>query len=751
LNHFGRSKRGPSKVRRVLGTTVFMGVVAVFSGRLSASDRLIDDANWPDYQGGEESPQYSPLKQIDKTNVKDLELAWFYPVNAKGLFGFNPVIVDGVMYLLGKDHTIVALNAATGSQIWSHPAESFVTSRGINYWESKDRSDRRLIFSANNYLQEIDARTGLTIPSFGSNGRVNLREGLGRDPNSFVTIQSGTPGRIFENLIILGSSTGEEYGSPPGDIRAFDILTGKIAWSFHTIPHPGEFGYETWPPEAWKYAGGVNDWGGMTLDEKRGIVFVPTGSSTYDFYGADRTGADLFADCLLALDARTGKRLWHFQFVHHDLWDYDAATAPKLLTVRHDGKMVDVVAQATKQGFLFVFQRETGEPLWPIEERSVPRSEMPQEHAWPTQPFPTKPPPFARQTFAVADVNPLVTDPADLARLKEWVSGARNEGLFTPAGLKDTMEVPGNSGGANWGAAATDPATGMIFVQSKDAPSMLKLVGERPRSVFSAPPAAQGRDFYRDHCQTCHGVDRNGHGGVAPSLVDAPQRLGAGGITATVRSGRGGMPSFPQSGLSDEDLAAIIAFLSDPAAADVPFHGKPSVPGPDSPDAKYWSGYGTIDAANGLPGISPPWSSLTAYDLNEGVIKWKIPLGTVPSLAAKGIKPTGSYWPRGGPVATAGGLIFVGTGSDLTLHAYDKDSGNILWERQLASAPEGIPAVYEADGREYVIFCTRAGEALDNLPVNPNQVVQAVGSTENQGYYVFALPKSDQLKPAKKK
>ncbi len=495
-----------------------------------------------------DSPQYSPLKQIDKTNVKQLELAWFYPVNAKGLFGFNPVIVDGVMYLLGKDHTIVALNAATGSQIWSHPAGSFVTSRGINYWESKDRSDRRLIFSANNYLQEIDAQTGLTIASFGTNGRVNLREGLGRDPNSFVMIQSGTPGRIFENLIILGSSTGEEYGSPPGDIRAFDILSGKMAWSFHTIPHPGEFGYQTWPPEAWKYAGGVNDWGGMTLDQKRGIVFVPTGSSTYDFYGADRRGADLFADCLLALDARTGKRLWHFQLVHHDLWDYDAATAPKLLTVRHDGKMVDVVAQATKQGFLFVFNRETGEPLWPIEERSVPRSEMPQEQAWPTQPFPTKPPPFARQAFTVADVNPLVTDPADLARLKEWVSGARNEGLFTPAGLKDTMEIPGNSGGANWGAAATDPVSGMIFVQSKDAPSMLKLVGERPRSVFTAPPAAQGRDFYQDHCQTCHGIDRNGHGGVAPSLVDAPQRLGAGGITATVRSGRGGMPPFPQSG-----------------------------------------------------------------------------------------------------------------------------------------------------------------------------------------------------------
>jgi quinoprotein glucose dehydrogenase len=709
--------------------------------------------DWPDYEGGIESPQYSPLNQINKNTVKALDVAWSYqaPSQGRGRFGFNPVVVDGMMFVLGADNALVALDATTGKEIWKHANSAGITSRGINYWTSKDRKDRRVIYASNSFLQELDARTGVEISTFGKDGKIDLRLGLGRDPKSIVSIQSGTPGRLFDNILILGSSTGEEYASPPGDIRAYDVLSGQMLWTFHTVPHPGEPGYETWPPDAWKYAGGTNDWGGMTIDEKRGLVFIPTGSSTYDFYGADRKGADLYADCLLALDVHTGKLKWYFQFVHHDLWDYDATTSPKLLTVTHNGKMVDIVAQATKQGFLYAFNRETGEPLWPVVEKPVPQTDVPGEQSWPTQPFPTQLQPFARQSFTVADVNPYITDPADLAKIKDFVGSARNEGLFTPPGFRNTMEIPGNNGGANWGAAATDPASGHLFIMSKDAPTMLKLVAELPRGGPGSSVEVLGRGYYQDNCQTCHGVDRQGHAGVSPSLVDVPKTLGADGIKTVVHSGRNGMPAF--ANLPDDQLNDIIAYLTNPDAGDNPpargGRGTPAVPPPATPGTKYWSGYGTMDAANGMPDIGPPWSSLTAYDMNKGVITWKIPLGETKSLAEQGHTDTGSYWPRGGPVATAGGLVFIGTGGDLTVHAYDEDTGKEVWQHQLESAPDGIPSVYEVNGREYVAFCTRGFMASDNLPQNLNTAAQMVPKKEAQGYYVFALP--EKAGAAKKK
>ena len=702
-------------------------------------------ANWPDNEGGEGSPQYSALKQINKANVKDLTLAWYYPAvttgRGFGRFGFNPVIIDGVMYTLGGDNALVALDAVTGKELWSHPNPTGITSRGVNYWESKDRSDRRLIFSSNSFLQEVDAKTGNQITTFGDNGKVDLRVGLGRDPKSIVSIQSGTPGRVFENLVILGSSTGEDYGSPPGDIRAYDILTGKMTWSFHTVPHPGEPGYETWPPEAWKYAGGTNDWGGMTLDEKRGIVYTPIGSTTYDFYGADRKGADLYSDCLLALDARTGKLKWHFQFVHHDLWDYDPTTSPKLLTVNHDGKMVDIVAQATKQGFLFAFDRETGKPLWPIEERPVPQSDVPGEQSWPTQPFPTHLPPFNRQKLSADDVNPYA-DPQDQARIRDMIAKSNNKGLFTPPAFIDTLEPSGNNGGANWGSAATDPASGRIFILAKDAPTMIKLVSAPPRAGANASIEVRGRQAYEDNCLTCHGIDRLGHAGFSPGLVDAPKTLGADGIAKIVHDGRNTMPPLPN--IKQDQVDAIIAYLRNPDAGDHPpqgaGRGRPDVAPPATPGTRYWTGYGTMDAENGLPAIGPPWSTLTAYDMNKGTILWQIPFGETKSLSAKGITNTGSYWPRGGPVATGGGIVFGGSAGDLTVRAYDEDSGKVLWEHQLEGAPDGIPSVYEVNGKEYVVFCVRGAFASDNLPTNPNTVAQVPPKREAQGFYVFALP-----------
>jgi len=590
---------------------------------------------WSDYGGAADSAQYSALRQIDRSNVNRLEVAWTYPTGDGRRYLFNPIVVDGLMYVLARNNSIVALDAATGKEVWTHapdPPAGIITNRGINYWESKDRTDRRLLFAANHFLQAIDARTGKAIPSFGNAGRVDLKEGLGRDPNALTLVQSTTPGRVFDDLLILGSATNEGYRSGPGDIRAFDVRTGKLVWTFHTIPHPGEFGYDTWPKDAWKTVGGVNVWSEFSVDQKRGIVFAPTASPKYNFYGANRKGANLFGDCLLALDARTGKRLWHFQMVHHDIWDYDDPTAPKLLTVRHDGKTIDVVAQVSKQGFVWVFNRVTGEPLWPIEERPVPQSDMPGEEAWPTQPFPLKPPPFARQKFTAEDLNPYIESPEERARWRDQILSARNEGLFTPPGLRDTIEMPGNNGGANWGGTAVDPANGLLFVVSKDLPAILKLVQDR-----SAP-------------------------------------------ADTVR---------------------------------------------------YTSGFGLVTASNGLSLIGPPWSSLTAYDLNEGTIKWKIPLGDVPELAAKGIKDTGSHYPKVGPVVTAGGLIFTGT-RDRKVRALDVDTGKALWEKAVDSALEGMPAVYEIGGREYIVFCASAQAGL-----TPGTQARMAGA-----YVAFALPNS---------
>jgi quinoprotein glucose dehydrogenase len=701
---------------------------------LSAASAEQPYTTWKDYAGGSDSMQYSALRQITKKNVNRLELEWFHPAPGAN-HAFNPVIVDGIMFVLGGDQAISALDAATGKQIWTHPVEGNVANRGINYWESKDRSDRRLIFTAGSYLQEINAKTGVTINTFGKDGRVDLREGLDRDPRTIRNIQSRNPGRVFENFIILGSATGEMFGSPPGDIRAYDVITGKPGWTFHTIPRPGEFGYDTWPPEAYKYAGGANNWGEMTVDEQRGILYVPLGSPTFDLYGADRKGANLFGNSLVALDARTGKRLWHFQTVHHDVWDYDLTTAPKLLTVRYNGKKVDIVAQAAKHGFLYVFDRVTGQPLWPIEERPVPKSEVPGEESWPTQPFPTKPPPFSRQAFSPEEINPYLPE-AERETLRETLLKAHNSGVFTPSShLKNHIQIPGAFGGSNWGAAAADPATGMMYVRSYDAPSIRQLTERTQiRVADGGPPEQQGFAIYNQNCAGCHGPNR--HGIVPPSELGSV-------FTRTVRGGRGQMPSFPEDVLSDAKLELLAAYLNDHKKGEAAAAAAKTVPirtGPARPEGlKNFSGpFGAQWLSkDGLPAIGPPWSELVAYDLNEGSIKWRIPIGTIPALAAKGITNTGGYRPRTGPVVTAGGLIFLATGGDQTLRAYDKENGKLLWEKQLDANPDGIPAVYELGGRQYVIFYV----AGDTGGGSRTPAMFKAGKPEAQGYYAFALPR----------
>ena len=607
---------------------------------------------WADYGGSADSAQYSALSQINRSNVSQLKVAWTFPTGNGGYL-FNPIVVDGVMYAFARSNNIVALDAATGKELWAFQVPTGgVTARGMNYWESRDRSERRLLFSSNQFLQAVDARTGQAITTFGTGGRVDLKQGLDRDPDG-VRAQSNTPGRVFEDLIILGSATNQEYASAPGDVRAFNVRTGELVWTFHTVPRPGELGYETWPPDAWKTVGGANAWGELSVDVPRGIVYVPTGSPKYNFYGANRHGANLFGDSLIAIHARTGKRIWHFQMVHHDIWDYDNATAPKLLTIQVNGKPVDVVAQAGKTGFLYVFNRVTGEPIWPIEERPVPKSEMPGEQAWPTQPFPTKPAPFARQSFTEKDISPFIEDPAEKERFLADIRASRNEGLFTPPGMTYTMEMPGNNGGSNFGGAAVDPAHGTVFVVSKDWPALLKM----------NPP--------------------------------------------------------------------------NPAPA----------PGADPATLQYKSAFGFMITSSGLPAIAPPWTSLTAYDLNSGSIKWKIALGQVPDLAAKGFTDTGSHFPKVGPVVTAGGLLFAGT-RDREIRAFDVETGKQLWSAETNAGIEGIPAVYEVNGKQFIVYCAAAIQGTKThapfygapgVPAGGGG--RAGGNAPIQGAYVaYALP-----------
>jgi len=699
-------------------------------------------STWSDYAGTSDASQYSSLTQIDRSKVSKLQVAWSYPIGDGNKYLFNPLVVDRTMYVLAHKNSIVALDAATGKELWVHSVDlktTLITNRGINYWESTDRSDRRLLFAADNFLQEIDALTGKSISDFGENGRVDLREGLGRDPETLKLVQSSTPGRVFDDLLILGSATNEEYESGPGDIRAYNVRTGHLAWTFHTVPHPGEFGYDTWPKDAWKSVGGANAWSGLSLDEKRGIVFIPTASPKYNFYGANRTGANLFGDCLIALNARTGKLIWYFQMVHHDIWDYDNGTAPMLLTIRHNGKMVDAVAQAGKEGFVWVFNRETGEPLWPIEERSVPRSDMPGEITWPTQPFPLKPPSFARQSFTVNDLSPFM-EPEEREQFRKQMEGARNLGLFTPPSTTDTVEMPGNNGGANFQGAAADPANGKLYVVSKDLPSMLKLeLNPLEQVAASASPEEKGRAVYQTNCRLCHGADREGQPPAVPSLVNVQSKLTADQIRSVVTHGRGLMPAL--SRLSDSDLDSLLVYLSHPERALGPTAENTTAPRTGATASlpeklRYRSSFGFMFTSSGLPAIAPPWTTLTAYDLNRGTIEWQVPLGEVPELVAKGFKNTGSHFPKVAPVVTAGGLIFTGT-RDRKVRALDSSTGKVLWEAEVGAALEGMPAVYQIDGREYIVFCAAAQATTHthNLPGHPALQVSIPGA-----YIAFALP-----------
>ncbi|MBV8817346.1 MAG: PQQ-binding-like beta-propeller repeat protein [Acidobacteriaceae bacterium] len=643
------------------------------------------DTEWP-LNGGPYNIRYSTLTQVNKANVKELQAAWTYDSHdafKDSEMQSNPIVVDGVLYATTPSMHVVALDAATGKLVWNYdlnqgkpPGRRF-RHRGVTVYRD------RVFVTYRNYLYALSKGTGQPIPSFGKEGRIDLREGLDR-PAEGVTISASSPGVIFEDMIILGSTVPETLPGSPGHIRAFDAKTGERRWIFHTIPHPGEFGYETWSKDSYKTNGGANAWAGLSIDPKLGIVFAATGQASFDFYGANRIGDNLFADCVLALDARTGRRIWHFQGVHHDVWDLDFPAAPSLVTVTHDGKKVEAVAQITKTGYVFVLDRRTGEPLFPIKERPAAASNLDGEKLASSQPYPVKPPPFTRQEFT----EDMVTNrtPAAHAAVLAQLRAIDHGRMFTPPSVRGTLLFPGTDGGGEWGGAAFDPETGLLYVNSNEQPWIIRMVTQDTKSL------------YHNNCASCHGSDRRGAPPTFPSLVDIAQRRTPEELTRIIREGTGRMPGYAfLEGKVNEIVDFLITGRDHEAEIEHPL--------------KYRNeGYILWRDPDGYPPLTPPWGTLNAIDLNKGEIRWRIPFGEYPELVSKGLKNTGSD-NYGGPVVTASGLVFIGaTSFDKKFRAFDKLTGELLWETTLPAAGNATPSIYEVNGREFIVIVCGGGK-----------------------------------------
>ena len=671
--------------------------------------------------------RYSSLNQITRDNVSLLRVAWTYhtgdaPPGGRSEIQATPIVIDGVLHTTTPALAAIAIRADSGTLIWrfepfaNRAPESHVN-RGVAWWQSG--REARIFFSAGRRLFALDATSGRPIPSFGDSGSVDLAAGLGRDVTDAFLVAT-SPGVVYEDLLIQGTRVGEGEGSAPGHVRAYDVRTGAIRWTFHTIPRPGELGHDTWPAEAWRTAGGANSWAGMSVDVKRGIVYVPTGSATPDFYGGGRLGANLFANTLLALDARTGRRLWHFQTVHHDVWDRDLPAAPNLVTVTRDGRRVDAVAQITKSGFVFLFDRHSGAPLFPIEERAAPPSDLPGEQAWPTQPVPLRPPPFARQIFGEGDV----TDRSPNARATalQRLRALRWQGLFTPPSREGTVVLPGFDGGGEWGGAAIDAETGILYVNASDVP-WIAAMRESARLPPPGSPLRTGSAVYAASCASCHGADRRGKD-RALSLIDVSARLSAEQMQQVLERGRGFMPSF--ANLPEEEKAAVIAYLSGGRASVSPARAVRPLPSRQRRTVAPYEfvGYERWRDSSGLPAIKPPWGTLTAIDLNTGEHRWRIPLGQHPALGGNGASPSGTEQ-YGGPIVTAGGLLFIAATQDAKFRAFDSATGRLLWETTLPAAGYATPSTFSVGGKQYVVIAAGGGK---------------LGSPSGDAYVAFALP-----------
>ena len=671
------------------GTLAFLLLVTVLGAQEGDSARR----DWPAYGGDAEGTRYSPLTQINRSNVGQLKMAWqFDPSEGPltGRFQAQPIVVDGILFTVTPGGSVAALDGATGKLKWSWKSGARTPGRGLTYWT--DGREHRLLAGFGRYIYAIDATTGKPFRDFGRGGRIDLHYDLDRDPEK-QSVSLTTPGVIYKDLYIVGGRTSEALPASFGDIRAYNVRTGRLQWTFHTIPRPGEYGYETWPKKAWTYTGAANNWAGMAVDVKRGLVFVPTGSAASDFYGANRVGDDLFANTLLALDAATGKRIWHFQGVKHDIWDRDFPSPPTLVTVNRDGKSVDAVAQTTKHGFVFLFDRANGTPLFPIEYRDVPPSTVEGEVAAGAQPFPLKPAPYARQLLT-ADMLTTRTPQAHQWALKQFKT-LRSEGQFVPLMVgKETVIFPGFDGGAEWGGSAVDPNTGVLYVNAND----LVWTSSMRRAV-SAPNL--GAQTYLNRCAACHAENMSG-GPVSPTLVGIAKRHTPAQVAAIVRNGSSRMPGF--SFLSPQALAQVVQYVMSGKV-------KGATPGVRSPtDMKYnFTGYHKWYDPDGYPAVAPPWGTLNAIDLNSGEYVWKIPLGEYPELAEQGLKDTGTE-NYGGPIATAGGLVFIGaTNYDKKFRAFDKDTGKLLWETVMVNSGNATPITYQVNGKQFVVIAAFGG------------------------------------------
>lgn len=701
----------------------------------------IDGRNedWIAYGGNKAGNRYSPLTQVNPSNVGQLKVAWEYdaakrpegaPAPRRAMeIQCQPIVVHGILYGTTPTLSLFALNAATGEELWKFDpfagsTPRFHVNRGVMYWEKGD--DRRVLYTAGNHLFALDAKTGKLVESFGEGGKVDLGDGVTGRPgreNDKLSVDATSPGVIYKDVLVIGSRVSEYGDAAPGHIRAFDVRTGRLKWTFHTVPEPGEPGHDTWPKDAWKRIGGANNWAGMVLDEKRGAVYFGTGSPAVDFYGADREGKNLYANCVISLNAETGKMNWYYQTVHHDLWDRDISCQPNLLTVKQKGKKVDAVAQATKDGLLFVLDRDTGKPLFPVEERAATADyHLPGEHPWPTQPYPTKPAPFARQVFTVDEITDL--NPQANAFVKEKFAQTRSGNKYMPPSKEGSLYL-GIGGGAEWGGNAADP-DGILYQNSNEMVWDLKMTDYSGPKKANASP---GQLVYMRNCAACHRADRQGSGQEYPSLVSVGNKLSRDEIGNIIKSGRGRMPSFQH--IADNERQELVDFLlnverkavaENHSAGEAPTEASKS----DFPYIPPYinNGWTRFFDPDGYPAIKPPWGTLNAIDLNTGEYLWRVPLGEFPELTKKGIPITGTE-NYGGPIVTAGGLVFIAGTKDERIRAFDRKTGKTVWEYQLQAGAFATPATYMVNGRQYIVIA--AGGAKN-------------GHKPGGKYIAFALP-----------
>lgn len=701
--------------------------------------------SWTAYAGGKDGTRYSANAQITVDNVAALQVAWTYSSGDKDTSNrsqnqCNPIVINGVLYGVSPQSKLIALQAATGFPKWvfdpateepnENPKSFYKVSRGVMYWQDQKGVDQRIFYSSGAKLYAVNAANGQLIRSFGTNGFINLKENLDRDhlENSFLA--GTTPGVIYQDLLITGTRVSEA----PGHIRAYDVRTGKRKWIFHTIPHPGEFGYDTWDDKtAWKKFGKVNSWAGMALDEKRGIVYIPTASPSTEYYGGHRKGANLFGNCLLALDAASGKYLWHYQVVHHDLWDRDLPANPNLITVTNNGKTIDAVAQITKHGYIFLLDRTTGKPLFPIPEMPVSTQGLPGEQPWPTQPIPTLPEPFARQKFEPEDISDLT--PETHAYLLEKYNQIKHRAKFSPPSKEGSWIFPGFDGGGEWGGAAVDLESQILYVNSSELPWSQVMI-DVPKSDTRDPSLRGiGRTVYSRNCLGCHGPELKGNASF-PSLVGLNKKYNEVQVRQLIENGRNMMPAFNQ--IPEGEKRALLTFLlklpdkeAVPSLARKPEREEPGTKeangtaGKKPDEIPYTStGLNRFLDKDGYPGIKPPWGTLNAVDLKSGKLVWKVPLGEYPELTKQGIPITGTE-NYGGPLVTKGGLVFIAATKDEKIRAFDKKTGAVLWEAQLPAAGFATPATYQIKGRQYVVIACGGGK---------------VGNKSGDTYVAFALP-----------